>query len=97
MCYKGEETDVRAYILFDIVSYAEKSVGLTDGTDAGREAVKWYAEQILKLDEQFAVIESTLHEKCREMPYAEKILEIKGVGENILAVPSGKVSGVACR
>ena len=23
-------------------SYAEKSVGLTDGTDAGREAVKWY-------------------------------------------------------
>ena len=26
----------------EIVSYAEKSVGLTDGTDAGREAVKWY-------------------------------------------------------
>ena len=25
----------------EIVSYAEKSVGLTDGTDAGREAVKW--------------------------------------------------------
>ncbi|MEQ2483231.1 hypothetical protein AAAT49_05470 [Agathobacter rectalis] len=24
------------------MSYAEKSVGLTDGTDAGREAVKWY-------------------------------------------------------
>ena len=23
-------------------SYAEKSVGLTDGTDAGHEAVKWY-------------------------------------------------------
>lgn len=23
-------------------SYAEKSVGLTDETDAGREAVKWY-------------------------------------------------------
>ena len=33
----------------EIVSYAEKSVGLTDGIDAGREAVKWYAEQILKL------------------------------------------------
>ena len=69
----------------EIVSYAEKSVGLTDGTDAGREAVKWYAEQILKLDEQLAVVESTLHEKCREIPYAENILEIKGVGENILA------------
>ena len=69
----------------EIVSYAEKSVGLTDGTDAGRETVKWYAEQILKLDEQLAVIESTLHEKCREIPYAENILEIRGVGENILA------------
>lgn len=67
------------------MSYAEKSVGLTDGTYAGREAVKWYAEQILKLDEQLAVIESPLHEKCREIPYAENILEIKGVGENILA------------
>lgn len=46
------------------MSYAEKSVGLTDGTDAGRETVKWYAEQILKLDEQLAVIESTLHENA---------------------------------
>ena len=69
----------------EIVSYAEKSVGLTDGTDAGREAVKWYAEQILRLDEQLAEIESALHEKCREIPYAENILAINGVGENILA------------
>ena len=67
------------------MSYAEKSVGLTDGTDAGREAVKWYAEQILRLDEQIAEIESALHEKCREIPYAENILAINGVGENILA------------
>lgn len=36
----------------EIVGYAEKSVELTDGIDAGREAVKWYAEQILKLDIQ---------------------------------------------
>lgn len=59
--------------------------------------MKWYAEQILKLDEQLAVIESALHEKCREIPYAENILEIKGAGENILAVSGSKVSGVACR
>ena len=69
----------------EIVSYAKKSVGLKDGTDAGREAVKWYAEQILKLDEQLAEIESALHKKCREIPYAENILAINGVGENILA------------
>ena len=69
----------------EIVSYAEKSVGLTDVTDAGREAMKWYAEQILRLDEQLAEIESAIHEKCREIPYAENILAINGVGENILA------------
>lgn len=68
-----------------IVSYAEKSVGLTDGTDAGREAMKWYVEPILKLDEQLAEIESALHEKCREIPYAGNILAINGAGENIQA------------
>lgn len=59
------------------MGYAEKSVELTDGTDAGREAVKWYAEQILKQDEQLAVIESTLLEKCSEIPYAETYLKSK--------------------
>ena len=39
----------------EIVSCAEKSVGLTDGIDAGCEAMKWYAGQILKLDVQLAV------------------------------------------
>ena len=34
---------------------------------------------------QHAEIESALHEKCREIPYAENILAINGVGENILA------------
>lgn len=69
----------------EIVSYAEKSVGLTDGTDVGRKAVRWYAEQILKLDGQPASVESILHRKCREIPYAENILAINGVGENILS------------
>ena len=47
--------------------------------------MKWYAGQILKLDVQLAAIESTLHKKCREIPYAENILAINGVGENILS------------
>ena len=67
------------------MNHAEKSVGLEDGTSVGRETVKWFSEQIMKLDEQLARIESTLHKKCMEIPYAENILEIKGVGENILA------------
>lgn len=69
----------------EIVRYAENSIGLTDGTNAGREAVKWFAKQILELDKQIAEIGETLHKKCKEIPYAENILEINGVGENILA------------
>lgn len=68
-----------------IINYTQISVGLTDGIHAGRESAKWFAEQIVKLDEQLAEIESTLHRKCMEIPHAENILEIKGVGENILA------------
>lgn len=68
-----------------IISYAGTSIGLTDGTGAGREAVKWFAGEIKRLDEQLAEIERALHEKCLEIPYAENILEINGVGENILA------------
>ena len=68
-----------------IINYAQISVGLRDGINAGRESAKWFAEQIVKLDEQLAEIESTLHKKCMEIPHAENILEIKGVGENTLA------------
>jgi transposase len=68
-----------------IVSYAKKSVGLTDGADAGREAVKWFAAQIVKLNEQLTEIETVLHGKCMEIPYAENILEINGIGEKTLA------------
>lgn len=68
-----------------IVDYAKRSVGLTGGTDAGREAIKWFVEQIIKLDKQLDEVENVLHQKCMEIPYAENILEINGVGENILA------------
>ena len=67
------------------MSHAAKSVGLKDGTDVGRETMKWYAEQIQKLEDQLAEIESLLQKKCLEIPYAENILEIKGIGGNILA------------
>lgn len=40
-----------------IVDYAKKSVGLTGGTDDGRESIKWFIEQIIQLDEQLAEIE----------------------------------------
>lgn len=68
-----------------IVSYAQGSVGLKDGANASREAVKWFAEQILKLDRRLSDIEEQLNQKCREIPYATNILEISGVGGHILS------------
>ena len=69
----------------EIVGYASSSVGIKDGISAGRQAIKWFALQIINLDEQLAEIERSLHSKCMEIPNAEYILEIRGVGENILS------------
>ena len=69
----------------EIVKYAETSIGLKDGTSAGREAVRWFAEKIMELDEELAEIENKLNEKCREIPHAENVLEIPGIGGKILS------------
>ena len=69
----------------EIVRYAETSIGLKDGTAAGKEAVRWFAEKIMELDEELAGIENQLTEKCKEIPHAENILEISGIGERILS------------
>ena len=68
-----------------IVRYAEGSVGLKQGTDGGRKAVRYFAEQAVGLAAKLEEIEELLHEKCGEIPYAENLLEIEGIGENILA------------
>lgn len=68
-----------------IIRYAEESVGLKQGTAGGRKAVRIFAEQIESLSGMLDEIEAELHKKCREIPYAENILEIGGIGENILA------------
>ena len=69
----------------EIVRYAESSVGLKEGCTAGKEAVKWFAEKILELDEKQEEIEKQLWSKCREIPHAENVLEISGIGEHILS------------
>lgn len=68
-----------------LLKHAEASVGLTDGLDASRLAVRWFASQILELDRQLAEIEGLLREKCREIPFAENVLGISGIGDKILA------------
>ncbi len=69
----------------EILDYAKSSVGIKDGMDAGRTAVKWFVGQIQTLDEELALIEEQINQKCQEIPHAENILEISGIGENTLS------------
>lgn len=69
----------------EIVEAAAKSVGLTEGTDAGRVAVKWFAEKAEEFSKQQETVEAELQEKCKKIPHTGKVLDIPGVGENILA------------
>ena len=69
----------------EILDYAKSSVGIKDGMDAGRTAVKWFVGQIQALDEELALIEEQINQKCQEIPYAENILEISGIGKNTLS------------
>lgn len=68
----------------EILKYARESVGLKDGTGAGSQAVQWFAEKIVELDVKITAVELQLSQKCREIPHAENILEISGVGERVL-------------
>ena len=68
-----------------IVSYAKATVGIKDGSEAGRMAIKCFVDAIINIDGDIEKIEGILSEKCRKIPHAENILEIKGVGGNILA------------
>ena len=68
-----------------IVKYAEASIGLKHGSEGGRKAVRLFVEQISFLSEKMKEVEEELHRKCLEIPHAENILEINGIGENTLS------------
>lgn len=69
----------------EILQYAKASVGIRDGADASKTAVKWFVQKILELNDELAVIEDQINQKCQEIPYAGNILEISGIGENTLS------------
>lgn len=84
--WHGAKLRGRGYSRADhIVKLASESVGLRHGTGGSKDAVSCFVEQILYLTEKLDRIEESLHQKCREIPYAENLLEIEGVGENILS------------
>ena len=69
----------------EILQYARESVGMKDGAEASKTAVKWFVEKIMELDEQLSEIQNRINEKCQKIPHAENALEISGIGENILS------------
>ncbi len=68
-----------------IYENARKSVGIRDGAEAGKQAVKWFVNRIIELDEQLSAIEEQLNQKCMEIPNAKNILAISGIGETTLS------------
>ena len=69
----------------EILGYARLSVGIRDRADAAKIAVQWFVKKIMELDEELAVIENLINQKCQEIPHAGNILEISGIGENTLS------------
>ena len=67
------------------MSLASGSVGLAHGTQGGREAARWFAMELGRLNREMADIEEMLHSRCRDIPSASNVLEIRGIGENILS------------
>ena len=68
-----------------ILEYAKKSVGLKDGAESSKQAVKWFVNRIIELNEQLSDIENQLNQRCMEIPHAKNILAISGIGENTLS------------
>lgn len=68
----------------EILKYANCSVGLKSGADAGRQAVKWFVDRIIELEHQLMAIETELIEKCIEIPNAKNIQAISGIGDTTL-------------
>lgn len=68
-----------------ILECAKKSIGIKDGAESSKKAVKWFVNRIIELDEQLSDIENQLNQKCMEIPYAKNILAISGIGENTLS------------
>lgn len=76
----------RGYVnAVSIYENAKKSVGIKDGVQSSRQAVQWFVNRIIELDEMLSKVESQLKQKCMEIPYAKNILAIAGIGENTLS------------
>ena len=69
----------------EIIEYARMSVGIREGKETGKMVVQWFVQKIQELDAELAVVEAQINQKCLEIPHADKVLEICGIGKNTLS------------
>lgn len=69
----------------EVLKKAEGSIGLKEGTAAGRRAVSRFAGQVQELKLEIDEVEALIFENCKKIPHAENVLEVPGIGETILS------------
>ncbi len=69
----------------EIVRLAGTSAGLTHGAEARKTAITSFVRKIEALTGEIEEIEEQMARKCREIPRAENVLEIKGLGDTIVS------------
>lgn len=77
-----------------LVETAEKSVGVKHGTNAARCEISMLIEDFLKKKEQEQSVIEILETLCIQVPNAEKLLNIKGVGILTVASFLGEVGDI---
>ena len=69
----------------EIVRLAKVSTGLTHGAEARKTAVASFVSKIMELNTEIENVEAQMARKCREIPCADNVLEIKGLGDTIVS------------
>ena len=69
----------------EIVRLASISAGLTQGAESRKVAIVSFVGKIVELTTEIEEIEAEIARKCREIPRAENVLEISGLGETIVS------------
>ena len=69
----------------EILRYAESSVGMKEGAEEAKQAVIWFVTEMERIMAQLEKTEGSLGKRFRDIPHAEKALDIPGIGDNILS------------
>lgn len=77
-----------------LIEEAEKSVGVKQGTNAARNEISMLVEDFLKKKEQEQRVIEILETLCIQVPNADKLLNIKGIGILTVASFFGEVGDI---